>query len=122
MSKETKQAYKYKHTKRDGEPNFLNYSYEIALLKTHKERIDYLSDLDEKYHNSVYLTCMQMGLAQTISRLPIRAERKKAWEDTTRLMNRLIQKNIINKKAELPPEIQKVKQQIKNARNILPKV
>ena len=81
MSKETKQAYKYKHTKRDGEPNFLNYSYEIALLKPHKERIDYLSDLDEKYHNSVYLTCMQMGLAQTISRLPTRAERKKAWEE-----------------------------------------
>jgi len=81
LSKETKQAYKYKHTKRDGEPNFLNYSYEIALLKTHKERIDYLSDLDEKYHNSVYLTCMQMGLAQTISKLPTRAERKKAWEE-----------------------------------------
>ena len=48
--------------------------------------------------------------------------RKKGWEDTTRLMNRLIQKNIINKKTDLPPEIQKVKQQIKNARNILPKI
>ena len=48
--------------------------------------------------------------------------RKKGWEDTARLMNRLIQKNIKNKKAELPPEIQKVKQQVKNARNILPKI
>jgi len=48
--------------------------------------------------------------------------RKKGWEDTTRLMNRLIQKNIVNKKTDLPPEIQKVKQQIKNARNILPKI
>ena len=81
MSKEKKQAYKYKHTKRDGEPNFLNYSYEIALLKTHEERMKYMSDIDEKYHDSVYLTCMQMGLAKTISNLPTREERKKAWQE-----------------------------------------
>ena len=81
MSNEKKQAYKFKHTKRDGEPNFLNYSYEIALLKSHEERIKYMSDIDEKYHDSVYLTCMQMGLAKTISNLPTREERKKAWQE-----------------------------------------
>ncbi|QDP68241.1 MAG: hypothetical protein Unbinned1007contig1000_53 [Prokaryotic dsDNA virus sp.] len=48
--------------------------------------------------------------------------RKKGWEDTARLMNRHIQKSIINKKNELPPEIQKVKQQVQNARSILPKI
>ena len=35
-------------------------------------------------------------------------------------MNKLIQKNLKIKKAELPQEIQKVKEQLKNARTILP--
>ena len=46
--------------------------------------------------------------------------RKKAWKETANLMNKLIQKNLKNKKAELPQEIQKVKEQLKNARTILP--
>ena len=46
--------------------------------------------------------------------------RKKGWKETANLMNKLIQKNLKNKKAELPQEIQKVKEQLKNARTILP--
>ena len=38
--------------------------------------------------------------------------RKKNWEKTEKLMNRLIQKNIKNQKAALPPEVQKVKDQL----------
>ena len=81
MSKEKNSTYKYKHTKRDGEPSLLDYSLNISLLKTHKERVEYMSDLDEKFHDLVYLTSMQMALAKTISSLPNREERKKAWQE-----------------------------------------
>ena len=49
-------------------------------------------------------------------------KRKKSWYDTATLMSRLIQKNIKNKKQELPIEIQQVKDQLKNARTILPQI
>ena len=40
--------------------------------------------------------------------------RKESWNKTEKLMNKLIQKNIKNQKATLPPEIQKVKNQLAN--------
>ena len=40
--------------------------------------------------------------------------RKKAWKETANLMNKLIQKNLKNKKAELPAEMQQVKDQLAN--------
>ena len=38
--------------------------------------------------------------------------RKKAWKDTATLMSRLIQKNLKSEKAELPAEMQQVKDQL----------
>ena len=38
--------------------------------------------------------------------------RKKAWKDTATLMSRLIQKNLKSDKAELPAEMQQVKDQL----------
>ena len=40
--------------------------------------------------------------------------RKESWTKTEKLMNKLIQKNIKNQKATLPPEAQKVKDQLAN--------
>ena len=40
--------------------------------------------------------------------------RKESWTKTEKLMNKLIQKNIKNQKATLPPEVQKVKDQLAN--------
>jgi hypothetical protein len=40
--------------------------------------------------------------------------RKESWSKTEKLMNKLIQKNIKNQKATLPPEAQKVKDQLAN--------
>ena len=40
--------------------------------------------------------------------------RKEGWTKTEKLMNKLIQKNIKNQKATLPPEAQKVKDQLAN--------
>jgi len=40
--------------------------------------------------------------------------RKENWIKTEKLMNKLIQKNIKNQKALLPPEVQKVKDQLAN--------
>tara|TARA_B100001094_G_scaffold315042_1_gene354569 strand:- start:22875 stop:23348 length:474 start_codon:yes stop_codon:yes gene_type:complete len=48
--------------------------------------------------------------------------RKKGWNDTATLMNKLIQKNLKSNKATLPVEMQKVKEQLKNARTILPTI
>lgn len=70
-----------KHRRMDGEPDLLSYSYEISRLKTHKERTDYISDVDEKFHDLVYLVAMQMAIAYTIADLPNREERMKAWEE-----------------------------------------
>jgi|TARA_R100000149_G_C5878287_1_gene142493 hypothetical protein len=70
-----------KHRRPDGSPDTLTYSFEISKIKSHKERMLYMSDLDEKFHDLVYLVCMQMGLPQTIADLPTREERKKAWEE-----------------------------------------
>ena len=65
--------------KRNGQIDNLQYAYEISLLKTHKERKEYLSDVDENWHDLIYLTAMQMGLPNTIASLPSREERKEAW-------------------------------------------
>ena len=59
----------------------LAYANQIGLLKSHEERINYLADIDEKFHDLVYLLSMQMGIPQTIANLPTREERKKAWEE-----------------------------------------
>ena len=69
------------HRRPDGSPDTLTYSFEISKIKSHKERMLYMSDLDEKFHDLVYLVSMQMGLPQTIADLPTREERKKAWEE-----------------------------------------
>ncbi len=45
--------------------------------------------------------------------------RKKAWKDTATTMNKLIQKNIKNKKNVFPIEIQKVKEQLTNPSKII---
>ena len=70
-----------KHQRPDGQPDTLTYSNEISKFKSHQERMLYLSDLDEKFHDLVYLVAMQMALPQTIADLPSREERKKAWEE-----------------------------------------
>ena len=70
-----------KHRKPDGEPDLLHYSYQISKLVTHQERLDYIADVDEKFHDLVYLVAMQMSIAYTIADLPNREERKKAWQE-----------------------------------------
>jgi hypothetical protein len=40
--------------------------------------------------------------------------RKESWTKTEKLMNKLIQKNIKNQEFALPPEAQKVKDQLAN--------
>ena len=64
-----------------GQPDALRYAHEISLLPTQAQRIAYISDLDEKFHDLVYLLSMQMGIPKTIADLPTREERKKAWEE-----------------------------------------
>lgn len=59
----------------------LAYANQIGLLKSHEERINYLADIDEKFHDLVYLLSMQMGIPKTIASLPTREERKKAWKE-----------------------------------------
>ena len=44
----------------------------------------------------------------------IHTMRKDSWKKTEKLMNKLIQKNIKNQKTSLPPEVQKVKDQLAN--------
>ena len=44
----------------------------------------------------------------------IHNKRKESWKQSEKLMNKLIQKNIKNQKASLPPEVQKVKDQLAN--------
>jgi hypothetical protein len=67
--------------KKNGQIDNLRYSHNISLLRTHKERMDYMSDIDPKWHDLIYLTAMQMGLPKTIASLPTREERKKAWQE-----------------------------------------
>ena len=40
--------------------------------------------------------------------------RKESWIKTAKLMNKIIQKNLKNQKTSLPPEVQKVKDQLAN--------
>ena len=68
-----------KHTDKFGQVDALAYAYNIGLLNSHKERLEYISDIDEKWFDLVYLLSMQMGIPQTIANLPTREERKKAW-------------------------------------------
>jgi hypothetical protein len=70
-----------KHTDQYGQINTLRYAHEISLLKSHKERVEYMSDIDEKWFDLVYLLSMQMAIPKTIADLPTREERKKAWEE-----------------------------------------
>ena len=70
-----------KHTDQFGQINTLRYANEISLLKTHQQRLAYMSDIDEKFYDLVYLLAMQMAIPKTIASLPTREERKKAWEE-----------------------------------------
>jgi hypothetical protein len=70
-----------KHTDQTGQINILQYAHRISLLKSHQERMNYLSDIDENFIDLVYLTSMQMGIVNTIAELPTREERKKAWDE-----------------------------------------
>lgn len=70
-----------KHKTEFGDIDHLAYAHAISLLKSHKERVNYLSDLGDGYPDLIYLLSMQMGLAKTIASLPDRGERKKAWEE-----------------------------------------
>ena len=70
-----------KHIDQTGQIDTLRYANQISLLKTHKERIEYMSDIDEKWQDLVYLLSMQMAIPKTIANLPTREERKKAWEE-----------------------------------------
>jgi len=70
-----------KHIDQTGQIDTLRYANQISLLKTHKERIEYMSDIDEKWQDLVYLLGMQMAIPKTIANLPTREERKKAWEE-----------------------------------------
>lgn len=70
-----------KHIDQNGQIDTLRYANQISLLKTHKERIEYMSDIDEKWQDLVYLLSMQMAIPKTIANLPTREERKKAWEE-----------------------------------------
>ena len=42
-----------KHKRPDGQPDTLTYSNEISKIKSHQERMLYLSDLDEKFHDLI---------------------------------------------------------------------
>lgn len=70
-----------KHTDQFGQVDTLSYAYQISLLKSHQDRIKYMSDIDEKWFDLVYLLSMQMAIPHTIASLPTREERKKAWEE-----------------------------------------
>ena len=70
-----------KHLDQTGQIDTLRYANEISLLKTHQQRLAYMSDIDEKFYDLVYLLAMQMAIPKTIASLPTREERKKAWEE-----------------------------------------
>lgn len=70
-----------KHKDKFGQIDTLAYAYNIGFLKSHKERLEYMSDIDEKWFDLVYLLSMQMGIPETIANLPTREERKKAWDE-----------------------------------------
>ena len=70
-----------KHLDSFGQIDTLKYAFEISKLPTHKQRLDYLNDVDEKFYDLLYLLAMQMGISNTIAKLPTREKRKKAWEE-----------------------------------------
>jgi hypothetical protein len=70
-----------KHTDQFGQIDTLKYADAIGKIATHKQRIEYLQDVDEKFYDLLYLLAMQMGIVNTIAKLPTREERKKAWEE-----------------------------------------
>lgn len=51
-----------KHKTNFGDPHHLAYAHAISLLPSHKERLNYLSDLDEGTQKLVYLLALQMEL------------------------------------------------------------
>ena len=70
-----------KHLDQFGQIDTLKYADAISKIATHKERIQYLHDVDEKFYDLLYLLAMQMGIPNTIAQLPTREKRKKAWEE-----------------------------------------
>ena len=65
-------------------------------------------DMDGTIRNN-YGVNIDMDVVREIHNL-----RKDNWAKTAKLMNKLIKQNIKNQKALLPPEVQKVKDQLSN--------
>jgi hypothetical protein len=70
-----------KHRNDMGHIDVAGYANAIGKLKTHNERINYMSDLTLGFQQLCYLLSMQMSLPETIANLPSREERQKAWEE-----------------------------------------
>ena len=70
-----------KHKTELGDIDMAAYAEAIGNLKTHKERVDYMQGLSPGFQNLCYLLAMQMSLPKTISKLPTREERRRAWEE-----------------------------------------
>jgi len=65
-------------------------------------------DMDGTIRNN-YGVNIDMDVVREIHNL-----RKDSWAKTAKLMNKVIKENIKNQKASLPPEVQKVKDQLSN--------
>jgi len=78
-----------KHKTINGDIDTLSYAYNISKMPSQKDRATYLADVDEKFHELIYLLSMQMAIPQTIATLPNREERKKAYEDLPEHTKRL---------------------------------
>jgi len=65
-------------------------------------------DLDGNIRNNVGVDIPMDAVRE------IHNKRKESWKQSEKLMNKLIQKNIKSQKASLPPEVQKVKDQLAN--------
>jgi hypothetical protein len=70
-----------KHRNDMGHIDVAGYANAIGKLKTHNERLNYMSDLTLGFQQLCYLLSMQMSLPETIANLPSREERQKAWEE-----------------------------------------
>ena len=65
-------------------------------------------ELDNSIRNNVGVN-LDIDIVREIHNI-----RKENWIKTTKLMNKVIANNIKNKKTKLPPEVQKVKDQLAN--------
>lgn len=75
-----------KHRNDMGNIDVAGYANAIGKLKTHNERIDYMSDLTLGFQQLCYLLSMQMSLPETIANLPSREERKRLGKSCPRTL------------------------------------